>query len=84
MTQEEIIRMMQGGFGGNQQTTNIPVEKIDEFIQRCLTERGETLYTLAQALQWKLQAAQMISFPELEVYPLVLQRLQQKLSRGEN
>ena len=84
MTHEDIIRMMQGG-GNVQQNPNpdITVEKIDEFINKVVAEKDETLYSLAQALQWKLQAAPMVSFPEVEVYPLVLGRLQERLNKGE-
>lgn len=84
MTHEDIIRMMQGG-GNVQQNPNpdITVEKIDEFINKVVAEKDETLYSLSQALQWKLQAAPMVSFPEVEVYPLVLGRLQERLNKGE-
>ena len=84
MTQEEIIRMMQGGINVQQQPNpDITVEKIDEFINKVVAEKDETLYSLAQALQWKLQAAPMVSFPEVEVYPLVLGRLQERLNKGD-
>ena len=84
MTHEEIIRMMQGGVNVQQQPNpDITVEKIDEFINKVVAEKDETLYSLAQALQWKLQAAPMVSFPEVEVYPLVLGRLQERLNKGD-
>lgn len=84
MTHEEMVRMMQSQMGGQQQhSPDITVELIDRFIQRCIDERDETLYTLAQALQWKLQQSPMVSFPELEVYPVILQRLQERLGKGE-
>lgn len=80
MTHEEIIRMMQNGFGNHHSSTaHIPIEKIDEFINRVLAEKDENLFSMMQSLQWKLQAAPICSFPELEVYPQVLVRLKQRL-----
>jgi hypothetical protein len=83
MTHEEIIRMMQGGKVQPQPNPDITVEKIDKFINKVVAEKDETLYSLAQALQWKLQAAPVVSFPELEVLPMVLRRLQERLNKGE-
>jgi hypothetical protein len=83
LTHEEMLRMMQGAQMQQASTAHIPLEKIDEFIDRCCKEKDETLFSLGQALQWKLQQSPMISFPELEVYPQVLQRLQQRLNKGE-
>jgi hypothetical protein len=83
MTHEEMIRMMQNGFNNQRSSTaHIPIEKIDEFIDRVLAEKDQTLYSMTQALQWKLQAAPICSFPELEVYPQVLVRLKQGLEGG--
>jgi len=79
MTHEDMIRMIQGAQMQHSSTAHIPIEKINLFIDRVLAEKDETLYSMAQALQWKLQAAPMVSYPELEVYPQVLVRLKQRL-----
>ena len=72
--------MMQGGsFEPN--NIKIPVEKLDLFIDRCCNERDETLYSLAQALIFKLERG-MHSVPEEEIYPKVITRIQQRLEEG--
>jgi hypothetical protein len=48
-----------------------------------MSEKDETLYSMAQVLQYKLQQAPMISVAESQVYPLVIQRIQQRLQNGE-
>jgi len=83
MTHEEMIRMMQGAQMQHSSTAHIPIEKLNLYIDRVLAEKDETLYSMAQALQWKLQAAPMVSYPELEVLPQVLHIIQQRLNKGE-
>jgi DNA-binding PadR family transcriptional regulator len=67
-------------FGGGGQL-QVPVEKLDLFIDRVLAEKDETLYSMAQALQYKLQQAPMISVAESQIYPLVLNRIAQRLQQ---
>lgn len=64
-------------FGGEQIQVN--VEKLDLFIDRVVAEKDETLYSLAQSLQYKLQQAPMISVSEAKIYPLVINRIAQRL-----
>ena len=69
-------------FGGEQK--QVTVEKLDLFINRVLAEKDETPYSLAQALQYKLQQAPMISVAEAQVYPLVLNQIAQRLQGHDN
>lgn len=66
-------------FGGEQ--IQVPVEILDLFIDRVLAEKDETLYSMAQVLQYKLQQAPMISVAEAQVYPLVINRIAQRLQQ---
>lgn len=66
-------------FGGEQ--IQVPVEKLDLFIDRVLAEKDETLYSLAQSLQYKLYQAPMVSVAEAQVYPLVINRIVQRLQQ---
>lgn len=65
-----------------QEQIQVPVNKLDLFIDRVFAEKDETLYSLAQALQYKLQQAPMISVAEAQIYPLVIQRIGQRMNRG--
>lgn len=69
-------------FSGEQ--IQVPVEKLDLFIDRVLAEKDETLYSMAQVLQYKLQQAPMISVDEAQAYPLVLNRIAQRLQGHDN
>ena len=80
---EDVINMQMGGqqsYGYN----SIPVEKLDDFIDRCTSEEGDfTPYTIAQAIQWKLYGQTqngviVLSFEEEWILPQVLQRLQDR------
>jgi hypothetical protein len=64
-----------------QQQINVTVEQLDKFIDRVIAEKDETLYTLAQSLQWKLTQAPMISVAEASIYPLVLNRIAQRINK---
>lgn len=68
---------------GNQSThqVNVTNAQLDKFIDRAISEKDETLYSLAQALQWKLHQAPMISVAEAHVYPLVIDRIAQRLQK---
>lgn len=65
-----------------QDQIQVPVDKLDLFIDRVVAEKDETLYSLAQALQYKLQQAPMISVAEAQIYPLVIQRIGQRMNQG--
>lgn len=84
MSPEDYIRMMQQkGFRQQPQEDVIPLEKLDLFINRVVAEKDETLYTMAQAIQWKLHQSPMVSLEELRIYPKVLQRIQERMQKGE-
>jgi hypothetical protein len=70
-------------FGQQHQTVTVTQAQLDTFINRVMSEKDETLYSMAQVLQYKLQQAPMISVAESQVYPLVIQRIQQRLQNGE-
>jgi hypothetical protein len=85
MNQEQILEMMRQQFGQRSVSAEkVPVEKLDEFIDRCTSEEGDfTPYTLAQAIQWKLYGQTqngviVLSFEEEWILPQVLQRLQER------
>lgn len=86
MNQDDLQRMFQQKMSGGQQQSCLvrqpTVKELDEFIDRCL-KRDETLHTIAQSLQYTLQQAPMTTQPMQEIYPLVLQRIQQRLQKGE-
>lgn len=60
----------------------VPVSKLDLFINRVVAEKDETLYSLAQVLQYKLHQSPMISVAESQIYPLVIQRIGQRMDQG--
>lgn len=84
MNQEDILRMMGGQRGSRQQVTPEHVEKLDEFIDRCCKEKDETLYSLGQACHLHLQQGRVLSYVEAEVLPQVLQRIQERMNKGES
>lgn len=61
-----------------QPNIQIPISKIDLFIDRVLAEKDETLHSLSQALLFKLERAPMISVAEVMIYPHVLQRIMER------
>lgn len=64
-----------------QQGVSVSQQQLDKFIDRVVAEKDETLYSLAQDLQYKIQAAPMISVAEAQIYPLVLKRIAQRLGK---
>lgn len=82
MNFEDLQSFMQQQMGGQTLQEDVPPEKLDEFIKRCC-KRDETLVSLAQSLQWALEQAPMISVPEAQVYPMVLQRIQYWMQEGK-
>lgn len=81
MTHEEMIRMMQGGVQ-RQTQIDVPVEKIDEFINRCIDELGYNEHTLHQPCMWKLRGQPeapnvvIVSDAEMQILPYVVKRLE--------
>lgn len=87
MTNEELQRMAQAAMGGQQQYrtgVQVTVRQVDAFIDRVCKEKNHVLYSLAQALQWNLEHAPLISYPQIEVYGYAIQRIQQRMSQGES
>ena len=82
MTQEDILRMMQQQTG-KRDDIQIPTDKLDEFIDRCIKEKDYTLHSLAQDINFQLTQAPLVSYPELEILPLCLQRIKERLVGGE-
>lgn len=83
MTQDELLRIMKSQGGQQQQTHPEKVEDLDLFIDRCMKEKDETLFSLGQGINMYLQQSQILSYVELEVYPQVMQRIQIRLNEGE-
>jgi hemerythrin-like domain-containing protein len=81
LTHEDMIRTMQGNMQ-QQPQIDVPVEKIDEFIKRCVDELHYNEHTLHQACVWKLHGQPeapnyvVVSEAELQILPLVIRRLE--------
>ena len=69
--------------GGNQQeVVNVPVEKLDLFIDRCKNERGYNLPILGNEIQVYISQG-MFKLGEVEVYQMILQRVKERYDSGE-
>lgn len=94
MNMEDMIRQMQQQSGNMQPQAaplNVPVAKLDEFITRCIKELHYDEHSLHQACMWKLQGQVqqgqqpiVVSYPEMEILPLVLQRLENGYGNASN
>jgi len=69
--------------GQNQGQIHIPVEKLDLFIDRCISEKGYTCKILGIEIQQGLKADGMHNMIEDQIYPLILQRLIARIKAGE-
>lgn len=83
MNQEDILNMFNGNFNQGFEQEEVPVEKLDEFIQKVRDKNDETLYSLAQAISYKLNTSPILSFEEVRILPQVISRIEEKLSKGE-
>lgn len=85
MTYEEVIRNLQMSGMTQQTQVEIPLEKIDLFISRCISELGYNEHSLHQTISFKLYgqvqppSAIILSDAEAIVLPRVLARLEGKL-----
>lgn len=88
MNYEDMIKQARAAFGMQenfQQAIDIPVELIDTFIQRCISEKGYDEHSLHQACMFKLYGQVpapnyiIVSDAEMQVLPLVIKRLEGKL-----
>jgi len=70
---------------GNQEPLNleVPVEKLDLFIDRCKDEKGYNLRILASEIQRYLASTGMHNILEDHVYNLIMQRIQARFNGGE-
>lgn len=85
MNEQDLLNMVRQQMGGMQQSVlsrQPTVEEVDKFIDKCCNDRDETLYSLAQALIFKLERC-VHSIPEGEIYPMVIARIQQRLEEGD-
>ena len=77
-----MLRMMQGAQMQQSSTVHVPLEKIDEFIKRCVDELHYNEHTLHQACMWKLRGQPeepnyvVVSEAELQILPSVVRRLE--------
>lgn len=79
---EDILSQMRG----QTQATKVKVlvEKLDLFINRCIKERGYTCRILHQEIQRYLQIdGQQYNLTEDSIYGSILQRLAQRIHKGE-
>lgn len=88
MNVEDFMRQMQGMSGMNNQsvlTRQPTTEELDKFIDRCMEEHDLNAHMLHNALVYKLQPPNghtvMNSLEEEEIYPLVLNRIQERFSK---
>lgn len=79
---EEIFKQMNQQHQRNKPSLNVPIEKIDLFIQRCLDDKDYSLYSLGQDIVYKLERC-WHSEAEAEILPKVFKRIQEKIDRGE-
>ncbi|APC44499.1 hypothetical protein [Pseudoalteromonas phage PH357] len=78
MNPEDFINMMQGGHSQQSVLLKQPtLEQIDSFINRVMSEKDETLYTMFQSLQYTLERG-VFSPAQAEIYPRVMKRLQER------
>lgn len=74
-----VFQSMQGSSLTRQPT----IQELDEFIDRCMKKEDINLHMLAQNLAYRLQPPNnhtvILSVYEVEIYPLVLQRIKQRI-----
>jgi hypothetical protein len=68
---------------GAEKSPNIPVEKLDLFIDRCKNEKGYSLPILGNEINTYIRSPGMFKIGEIEIYQAVLQRIQQRHGGGE-
>lgn len=87
MNPEDIIRAMQQQMNsGMQQQSSLTrqptTSELDKFIDRCMEEPDLNPQMLFQEIVYKIQPPEghttMLSIPEGEIYPLVLDRIKQR------
>ncbi|AUR87488.1 hypothetical protein NVP1101O_077 [Vibrio phage 1.101.O._10N.261.45.C6] len=87
MNVEQILRQIRGEPEESVLTRNPTTTELDEFIDRCLKEHDMNYQMLYNNIVFKIQppenAVTMTSFAENEIYPMVLNRIQERVS-GEN
>ena len=86
MNPEDIIRMMQQQRSGMEQESSLTRQpttaELDKFIDRCMEEHDLNPQMLFQDIAYKIQPPEghttILSIPEGEIYPLVLDRIKQR------
>lgn len=82
MNINDMIKQMQGQKPESVLTRKPTIEEIDLFIDRVMKEKDETLYSMHQAIVFKLER-QPHSLVESEIYPLVLERLVERYNKED-
>ena len=86
MNPEEFMRMMQGG-GNNTSVLkrNPTTTELDEFINRVMEKHDMNPQMLYMGLKNKLEpqgnCVVMLSFEEVEIYPMIMSRLVERFSK---
>lgn len=88
LSPEEMMKLMRGQGQPESCLTRQPTQvELDTFIDRVLDEKDEAPLSMAQQIIFKLQQ-EWHSTPEAEIYPLVLDRMEQRgmiqLNKGGN
>lgn len=80
----DLINKMKGGQEEESQQIQIPLEKIDLFINRCIEEKGYNCRILFQEIQQHLQSNGIHNMIHDAIYNLILQRLRDRINKGES
>ncbi len=83
MNINDIFKQMQRGGELLYKYDSIPVEKLDEFIERACKRLDYNLFLLFQDLAFKLEQGKVLSLEEVAIYPHILGRLQERMKEGE-
>jgi len=83
MNPNDFINMMKQGGQASYLKRQPTVQELDKFIDLCMEKADYNLYMLFQDISCKLQPpnnnAVVLSVYEVEIYPLVLQRIKQRI-----
>lgn len=82
MNPQDIINQMMQQQNRSVLTRQPTTEELDKFIDKIVAEKDETLYSTFQAIAFKLERG-VHSLPEGEIYPLVLNRIKERVEGEE-
>lgn len=87
MNPQDILRGMMGGQQSSNLLTPPTIEQCDEFINRAMNQEDFNLHMLHNDLVLKLNPpsgiVSMLSVYEGEIFPYVLDRINERIEKGE-